>query len=73
MEIKSQEGFHSGLAEDLTLLEYDTVSICNQTVSQVRTGDTPKEGNTRKQEVKLWEDRDRWRDVPHEVEMYGGG
>jgi len=28
MEIKSQEGFHSGVAEDLTLPEYDTVSIC---------------------------------------------
>jgi len=48
MEIKIAEGFHSGVAEDLTLLEYDTVSICNQTVSQVRKGDTPKEGNKKR-------------------------
>jgi hypothetical protein len=69
MEIKS---FHSGVAEDSTLPEYDAVSICNQTVSQVRKGDKLKEGNTRKQEQKMWDDRDEWRDVPHEVEMYGG-
>ena len=47
--------------------------FANQMASQVRKGDTPKEGNTRKQEEMLWEDRDRWKDVLHEVEMYGGG
>ena len=60
------------MAEDSTLLGYDAVSICNQIVSQVRKGYTLKERNTRKQEQKVWEDRDRCRDVPHEVEMYKG-
>jgi hypothetical protein len=72
IEIKSED-FHSGVAEDLTLLEYDALSISNQTVSQVRKGETPKDRNTRKKEQMVWEDRDRWRDVPYEVEMYGEG
>jgi hypothetical protein len=34
-----------------------------------------KEGKTRKQGQKLWEDRNRRKCVPHEVEIYkdGGG
>lgn len=61
------------MAQDLTLLEYNSVSTCNRTVSQVRLGDILKGGNRRKPEEKVWEDRDRQRYVPHEVEMYGGG
>jgi hypothetical protein len=64
------------VAEYSTILVYDVVSICNPTVPQVRLGDTTKEGKTRKQGQKLWEDRNRWKYVPHEAEIYkdlGGG
>jgi hypothetical protein len=65
--------FHSGVAGDSVLLEYGAASLRNQTVSWVTKGNTKKEAKARKQEQKLWEDRDKWRDEPHAVEMYGGG
>lgn len=46
------------MAEALTLLEYDAVSTCNRTVSQVRKGDIVKGENRRKQEEEVWEDRE---------------